>query len=174
MIRVADKKKKPVKSIYEQIVAHPLMFSILTIPILVILIWSIYLVSLFSLDTIKSIAGALVVYDGVILGFTSLLLMEEFRYINESLKFVNEYKGKPQYETYKHAMSLAKEYFYFTEAVIIALALSGLFGLMAISGMKLLLDISLVLVYFGTWFILYYTARMVKGRDWLMAEMMKE
>lgn len=100
--------------------------------------------------------------------------MEEFRYINEALKSVNEYKGKPQYGTYKNAMYLAKEYFYFTEAVIIALALSGLFGLMAISGIKLLLDISLVLVYFGTWFILYYTARMVKGRDWLMAEMMKE
>ena len=99
--------------------------------------------------------------------------MRNYWYLNESLKFVNDYKEKPQYKTYKAAMSLAKEYFYFTEIVIIALAISGLLGLVAISGMKVLLYVSLTLVYFGTWFILYYTARMVKGRDWLIREMVK-
>ena len=33
---------------------------------------------------------------------------------------------------------------------------------------------SLTLVYFGTWFILYYTARMVKGREWLLTRMTKD
>ena len=167
------KNQEPVKGVYEQITAHPCMFVALTIPIVIIWVYSVYVINSFSLDTIKSIAETLVVYDGIVFGFSSLLLMEEFRYLNESLKFVNDYKEKPQYKTYKAAMSLAKEYFYFTEIVIIALAISGLLGLVAISGMKVLLYVSLTLVYFGTWFILYYTARMVKGRDWLIKEMVK-